>query len=64
MTETILAGKNIKKFPAQNRFTTPGTPFAIIPRLPENFFMGNRPGHTGHGNGEEEEPVYLFGIIH
>jgi len=54
MTETILAGKQVKKFPLGNAFTFLATPDTIVPGFPEDFFVGNRPRNAGNRYGQQK----------
>ena len=64
MTEAILTSKQVKKLATNQCFGVITTTLAVIPGFPEYFFMGYRPGDAGDGNGEEEEPYYLFTVSH
>jgi hypothetical protein len=56
MTETIFAGKEIKKLALQISIGTRATTLAPFPGLTEDFFVGNRPCDARNRNGEEEKP--------
>ena len=48
MTKAVFAGKEIKEFFLQQRFTFLGFTFTIFPGFPENFFMRYSPGNAGY----------------
>lgn len=48
MTEAVFAGKEIKEFALQQRFTFLRFTFTIFPWFPENFFMRYSPGYAGY----------------
>ena len=59
MAKTVLAGKYIKKLPAGCCFCLLRALYAIFPRFPENFFVGNCPCNAGYGDGQDKQPGNL-----
>jgi len=59
MAEAVFAGKKIEKLPRRKTAAFLAAPGTILARLFEYFFMGNRPGNTGNGNGQYKKPAYL-----
>ena len=61
MTETILAGKQVKKFAAYGAFIFMTSINAIFTWFFKNFFVRYRPGNTRYGDGYDEKRYNLSG---
>ncbi|MDR3695376.1 hypothetical protein [Mucilaginibacter sp.] len=49
MTETVFAGKQVKKLTFGYIFSVMAAFHTIFPRFAENFLVGYRPGDAGYG---------------
>src|SRR5579864_489576 len=64
MAEAILAGEKVKKLSPRKRARPARLPLAILTRLPENFFVSNRPRNASHRNGQHQQPSQLHSQRH
>ena len=52
MTEAILTGKEVEKFPNQQKFIFLALSYTKFSRLAEYLFMSNSPCNTGNRDGQ------------
>src|SRR5581483_4516731 len=60
VTETVFASKEIEELSFRERGRRFALVLAVIARLPENFFVCDRPGDTRHGDREQKQVHHLY----
>lgn len=59
MAEAIFAGKQVEEFTAREVSCILRLPLAVIPGLPKNLLMGDRPRNTRDRYRKDEQPREL-----
>lgn len=64
MAETIFTCKQVEELPRSKRPAVLTASNAVFARLPEDFFVGDRPRNGSDRNRQHKEPDYLGGERH